>query len=75
MRGIGETSRPTRIADYRLRILGDDVAALIDALGARNAHLIGHGWRGLIAWETAFAHPEVVDRLITRAAWEVCRLG
>ncbi|MGH2462001.1 MAG: alpha/beta fold hydrolase [Candidatus Limnocylindria bacterium] len=64
-RGIGETGRPSRIADYRLQILGDDVAALIEALGERKAHLIGHDWGGLIAWETALAHPEVVDRLIT----------
>lgn len=65
LRGIGQTSRPTRIEDYRLRILGEDVAALITALGERKAHVIGHDWGGLIAWETAFAHPEVVDRLIT----------
>lgn len=65
LRGIGQTSRPTRIGDYRLRILGDDVAALIEALGERKADLVGHDWGGLIAWETAFAHPEVVDRLIT----------
>jgi pimeloyl-ACP methyl ester carboxylesterase len=65
LRGIGQTSRPTRIADYRLHILGDDVAALIRALGESKAHVVGHDWGGLIAWETAFAHPEVVDRLIT----------
>jgi pimeloyl-ACP methyl ester carboxylesterase len=65
LRGIGQTSRPTRIEDYRLRILGEDAAALITALGERKAHVIGHDWGGLIAWETAFAHPEVVDRLIT----------
>jgi pimeloyl-ACP methyl ester carboxylesterase len=63
-RGVGETSRPTRIADYRLRTLGDDVAALIRALGAERAHVIGHDWGGVIAWETAIAHPEVVDRLV-----------
>jgi pimeloyl-ACP methyl ester carboxylesterase len=64
-RGIGQSSRPTRIADYRLQVLGDDIAALIGALGADKASVIGHDWGGLIAWETAFAHPEVVDRLIT----------
>jgi epoxide hydrolase 4 len=64
-RGIGQTERPDRIDEYRLEILGDDVAALIGALGAQKAHLIGHDWGGLIAWETAFNHPEVVDRLIT----------
>jgi pimeloyl-ACP methyl ester carboxylesterase len=64
-RGIGQTSRPTRIEDYRLEVLGDDIAALIRALGAPKAHVLGHDWGGLIAWETAFSHPEVVDRLVT----------
>lgn len=64
LRGIGESSRPRRIADYRLSILGDDVAALIKALGEERAHVIGHDWGGLVAWETALAHPEAVDRLV-----------
>jgi len=64
LRGIGESSRPKRISDYRLRTLGDDVAALIRALGAERAHVIGHDWGGVIAWQAAFSHPEVVDRLV-----------
>ncbi len=64
LRGYGETSRPKRIRDYRISTLGDDVAALIAALGEPKAHLIGHDWGGAVAWETAFAHPEVVDRLV-----------
>ena len=64
LRGIGESSRPMRVRDYRLSILGDDVAALIAALGDEKAHLIGHDWGGVVAWEAAFAHPEVIDRLV-----------
>jgi pimeloyl-ACP methyl ester carboxylesterase len=64
LRGYGETSRPTHIRDYRTSMLGDDVAALIVALGERKAHVIGHDWGGAVAWETAFAHPDVVDRLV-----------
>jgi len=64
MRGIGDTSRPNRIEDYQLRILGDDVAALIEALGERKAHVMGHDWGGIVASEAALSHPEAVDRLI-----------
>jgi pimeloyl-ACP methyl ester carboxylesterase len=64
LRGVGETSRPKRIRDYRLSVLGDDVAALVGALGAPKAHLIGHDFGGIVAWEAAFTHPEAVDRLI-----------
>jgi epoxide hydrolase 4 len=65
LRGIGESSRPRRIRDYRLEVLGDDVAALIQALGEERAHVIGHDWGGVVAWEAAFSHPEAVDRLVT----------
>jgi len=64
LRGYGESSRPTRIRDYRTSKLGDDVAGLIAALGEKKAHVIGHDWGGAAAWETALAHPEVVDRLV-----------
>jgi pimeloyl-ACP methyl ester carboxylesterase len=64
LRGIGESSRPTRVKDYRLSVLGDDVAALIRALGEERAHVIGHDWGGIIAWEVGFSHPEAVDRLV-----------
>ena len=64
LRGMGESARPRRVRDYRFAILGEDVAALVAALGASRAHLIGHDLGGLAAWETAFTHPEVVDRLV-----------
>lgn len=64
MRGFGETSRPTRIEDYALQTLGDDVAALVDALGERKAHVLGHEWGGIVAAEAALSHPDRVDRLI-----------
>jgi len=64
LRGIGESSRPRRIRDYRLEVLGDDVAALIRALGEERAHVIGHDWGALVAWEAALSHPEAVDRLV-----------
>lgn len=64
LRGYGESSRPKRIGDYKAKVLGEDIVALIGALGEKAAHLIGHDWGGAVAWETAFAHPEVVDRLV-----------
>ena len=64
LRGMGESSRPRRIRDYRLEVLGDDVAALIRALGEERAHVIGHDWGALVAWEAALSHPEAVDRLV-----------
>src|SRR6185295_15995122 len=64
MRGFGETTRPPRIEDYALQTLGDDVAALIEALGETKAHVLGHEWGGIVAAEAALSHPERVDRLV-----------
>ena len=64
MRGFGDTSRPARIEDYALQTLGDDIAALIDALGGPKAHVLGHEWGGIVAAEAALSHPDRVDRLI-----------
>jgi len=64
MRGIGESGRPTRVRDYRLNILVEDVVGLTHALGHDKAHLIGHDWGGIVAWAAAAIHPEVVDRLV-----------
>jgi pimeloyl-ACP methyl ester carboxylesterase len=64
MRGFGATSRPLRIEDYALQTLGDDIAALVDALGESKAHVLGHEWGGTVAAEVALSHPDKVDRLI-----------
>lgn len=75
MRGFGDTSRPARIEDYALQTLGDDVAALVDAFGERNAHVLGHEWGGIVAAEAALSHPDKVDRLILVNGPPVITLG
>ena len=64
MRGFGKTSRPARIEDYALETLGNDVAALVDALGESKAHVLGHEWGAIVAAEAALSHPDKVARLI-----------
>ena len=63
LRGYNLSERPRRVEDYRLDLLADDVAALVRALGAARAHVVGHDWGGAIAWHLAARHAEVVDRL------------
>jgi epoxide hydrolase 4 len=64
MRGFGGTTRPAQVEDYALETLGDDVAALVDALGESKAHLLGHEWGAIVAAEVALSHPDKVARLI-----------
>jgi pimeloyl-ACP methyl ester carboxylesterase len=64
LRGYGRTSRPKRIADYRIDKLEEDVAALIDASGAKHVVLIGHDWGAGIAWSFAIHGARPLERLI-----------
>ena len=61
LRGYGATDKPPR--GYDAYTLSADVAGLVRALGAREAHLVGHDWGGLLGWTTATLHPRVVRTL------------
>ena len=63
-RGYGRSTRPTRVADYALPELLDDVAALIDASGAASVVLIGHDWGAMVAWCFAAARLRPLERLV-----------
>ena len=61
-RGLGQTDKPD--APYTMAMYGDDAAALMDALGWDNAHVIGVSFGGMVAQELALRHPKKVDRLV-----------
>lgn len=61
LRGYGATDKPPR--GYDAYTLVGDVSALVRALGADDAWLVGHDWGGVLAWATATLRPEVVNRL------------
>jgi pimeloyl-ACP methyl ester carboxylesterase len=64
LRGYNLSGKPPGLAAYALHTLADDIAALIHHLGERRAHIIGHDWGGVIAWQLAMAHRDFVDRLV-----------
>jgi pimeloyl-ACP methyl ester carboxylesterase len=66
LRGYGDSDKPPR--GYDLWTLAGDAAGLIRALGERRAHVVGHGWGGLVAWTVAALHPRLVLSLTTIAA-------
>jgi epoxide hydrolase 4 len=63
MRGYNLSSRPEDVSDYDIDKLAGDVRDLVSERGAQSAMLAGHDWGGSVAWATAMAHPEIVDRL------------
>jgi pimeloyl-ACP methyl ester carboxylesterase len=64
LRGYGGSSRPTGVSSYALENLEEDVAALIEASGAREVVLVGHDWGAVIAWYYAMFGRLRISRLI-----------
>jgi epoxide hydrolase 4 len=63
LRGYHLSDKPDAVADYDLTHLTRDVAGLIDALGGERAHVVGHDWGAVVAWEFAMRYPEKIRRL------------
>lgn len=63
-RGYNESDKPEGVENYAAPKLVGDVLAVIRHFGRDKATVVGHDWGGLVAWSTAMAHPEKVERLI-----------
>lgn len=64
LRGFNLSDQPLDPAEYKLDTLVDDVAAAIEACGAKSAVIVGHDWGGWLAWQVAITRPDLVDGLV-----------
>ena len=64
LRGFGRSDKPEGVDAYNLLLLAGDVLAVLDAVGAPEAHLVGHDWGAGLAWALAAFAPERVDHLV-----------
>lgn len=62
-RGYSPGARPPAIEDYRVAECVADVLGVLDGLGVDSAHLVGHDWGAVVAWQTAARHPERIRTL------------
>ncbi|QCS42819.1 alpha/beta fold hydrolase [Natrinema versiforme] len=62
-RGYNLSEKPNGVRAYRTRELSADIADLIATEGRETAHVVGHDWGGMVAWDLARRYPETVDRL------------
>ena len=63
-RGYNLSDAPKGDENYDMRYLVNDVAAVVKSLGKEKAVIVGHDWGGAVAWNVAFALPNMVERLI-----------
>ena len=61
LRGHGHTSMPP--TGYTTAHMADDLAALMDHIGAERAHIAGHSLGGSVALHYATLHPERLESL------------
>ena len=64
LRGYHLSDRPIGRVAYRLSELVEDIAGVVRATGQTRCDVVGHDWGGIIAWEFAQTHPDLLRRLI-----------
>lgn len=62
LRGYGQTDHPP--GPYSIRMMSQDVIALMDHLGISSFHLLGYSLGGAVALQIAVDHPHRVDNLL-----------
>ena len=64
MRGYNDSDKPKETSAYTINEIVKDVEGVIRGLGYDKCVLVGHDWGGAIAWNFAYTHPYMVDKLI-----------
>ncbi|WP_116521771.1 alpha/beta fold hydrolase [Achromobacter insuavis] len=72
LRGYGDSDCPPDVAQYSALDVIGDLVGLVDALGQRQAVLVGNDWGASIAWQAAQLRP---DRFRAVAALGVPMMG
>ena len=63
LRGYERSSLPADVKAYRAKPLVQDIAALIQIVGAPLECLVAHDWGGAVAWNLANQLPQLTKRL------------
>ena len=64
LRGYNLSDKPKGVENYDMRLLIEDVVAVIRHLGREKAIVAGHDWGGAVAWSFAMKHEEMTEKLI-----------
>jgi len=69
-RGVGRSGKPA--GPYTSALMADDYAGLMDALGIRQARIVGCSMGSIIAEQLALRHPRKVRSLVLMCPWARC---
>ncbi len=64
LRGYNDSDKPKAQSAYTMDELIKDVEGVIKGLGYNKCVLVGHDWGGMIGWNFAYKHPDMLDKLI-----------
>lgn len=64
LRGYNDSDKPDQLEAYKMSELIEDVKGIISGLGYEDCILVAHDWGGAIAWNFAYAYPEMIEKLI-----------
>ena len=64
LRGYNDSDKPEEQSAYVMDEFVQDIKGVIQRLGYSKCVLVGHDWGGGIAWNFAYAYPEIVERFI-----------
>lgn len=64
LRGYNDSDKPEDKSAYVMDKFVKDVKGVIQGLGYEKCVLVGHDWGGAIAWNFAYTHPEMLEKLI-----------
>ncbi|MEM7416026.1 MAG: alpha/beta hydrolase [Gemmatimonadota bacterium] len=63
-RGYNLSDKPERVDAYAMKLLVDDVSAVVAAEGVDDAIVVGHDWGGIIAWNVGMRQPSFLRGLV-----------
>ena len=64
LRGYNDSDKPAEPSAYVMSEFIKDIEGVIQGLGYDRCVLVAHDWGGAIAWNFAYAHPEMLEQLI-----------
>lgn len=64
LRGFNLSDMPADAAQYKPRLIVDDLRLLVAELGYEQCVMVAHDWGGAIAWSFALALPTLLSKLV-----------